>query len=106
MPEREALGVAPADLLAHAAHIESVADDVAAAKAAGDAVRMGAGAYGTLCTIVPVLVDALQVKVVDGLDAAVGSLHDTGQRLRDSAADYRATDEGNSAAIAQAGPSR
>jgi hypothetical protein len=93
MSSGDGIGVSPTDLAAHAGHVEAIGDRVATAKQAGDAVRLGAGAYGKLCTMMPVLLDGLQSLVVDGIDAASHSLHDTGQRLRTAAAGYQAADE-------------
>jgi hypothetical protein len=85
--------VRPAELLAHATQIETIAGRVATAQQAGDAVRIGAGAYGMLCTIVPVLLGELQGLVVDGIGTAAQSLDDSGARLRTAAGRYEATDE-------------
>jgi hypothetical protein len=42
---------------------------------------------------VPVLLGGLQDMVVDGIDAAAHSLHDTGGRLRTAAEGYRTADD-------------
>ena len=86
------IGVRPADLTAHAGHIEAIADRMATARQAGDAVRAGAGAYGQLCVMVPVLLGALQDVLVGAISAAADSLHDTGGRLRTAADAYETTD--------------
>jgi hypothetical protein len=87
------VGVHPADLIAHAAHIEAIGDQVATARQAGGAVRAGTGAYGQLCVMVPVMLGALQDVLLDGIGAAANSLHDTGSRLREAAGAYEVTDE-------------
>ncbi|GAA1817475.1 ESX-1 secretion-associated protein [Planosporangium flavigriseum] len=97
MPAGDGIDVSPSDLVAHAGHVEGIADQIATAKQAGDAVRMGAGAYGKLCTIVPVLINGLQGVLVDGIDTAAHSLRDTGQRLRIAADGYRSADENSRA---------
>jgi hypothetical protein len=81
-------GVTPAALVDHAARIESLAGDVATAKQAGDQVQLGAGAYGQLCTIVPMIVGFLQGLVIGGLDDATASLRHTGEQLRSVAHAY------------------
>ena len=86
-------GVRHADLVAHASQVEAIADRVTTAQQAGAAVRAGAGAYGQLCFQVPIMLGALQDVLVDGLAKAADSLHDTGARLRATAADYAAADE-------------
>ncbi len=88
----EQLGVRPADLVAHAGRVEAAGDRVATAARAGAAARAGGDAYGKLCVIVPVMLNALQDVLVDGIDAAAESLRDTGSRLRATAADYDASD--------------
>jgi hypothetical protein len=87
------VGVRPADLMAHAGHIEAIGDQVATARQAGDAVRAGAGVYGQLCVMVPVLLGALQDVLVGGISTAADSLHDTGGRLRAAAQAYESTDQ-------------
>jgi hypothetical protein len=89
----DGIDVTPADLVTHAGHLEGVADQVATARQAGDAVRLGATAYGRLCPIVPALLDGLQGQLTGGLDAASRTLRDTGGRLRRAADGYRSADE-------------
>jgi hypothetical protein len=93
MPAGDGIGVSSSDLVAHAGHVEGLADQIATAKQAGDAVRPSMAAYGKLCTIVPVLLGGLQGLLVDGIDAAAHSLRDTSGRLRTAADGYRSTDE-------------
>ena len=87
------IGVRPADLTAHAGRIEAIGDRVATARQAGDVVRAGAGAYGQLCVMVPVMLGVLQDLLIGGIGAAAGSLHDTGDRLRTAADAYETTDQ-------------
>jgi hypothetical protein len=93
MPGDDAVNVTPAELTAHAAHIDEIAARVTVAQQAGENVRMGTAAYGQLCTIVPILVDNLQRMVVDGIEAAAASLHDSGARLRSAAGGYETADQ-------------
>ena len=86
------VGVRHAELVTHAGHIESVGDRVSTAASAGAAVRAGNGAYGKLCVMVPVMLNALQDVLVDGINSAAESLRDTGLRLRTTASDYEAAD--------------
>jgi uncharacterized protein YukE len=87
------LGVRHAELVAHAGHVETIADQVRTAAQAGSSVRAGGDAYGKLCVMVPVMLNALQDVLVDGINAAAESLHDTGARLRTTASDYETTDQ-------------
>lgn len=89
----EQFGVRPADLVAHAGHVEAVGDRVANAGSAGAAVRAGAGAYGQLCSMVPVLLNGLHDVLIDGIGVAAQSLRDTGGRLRTVAGEYEGVDD-------------
>ncbi len=89
--------VCPADLVTHAGHVEALADTVTTAEQAGKVVRLDAGAYGKLCTVVPILLGVLQDMVTGGIDAAAQSLHGTGERLRAVACGYESADEASAA---------
>jgi hypothetical protein len=97
MASGDELRVRPADLITHAAHIEALADAVSTARQAGEVVRLDGGAYGKLCWIVPALLDGLQGTIFSGMNAAVHSLHDTGERLRSVAQGYESTDTASAA---------
>jgi hypothetical protein len=86
------VGVRHAELVTHAGHVEAIGDRISMAASAGASVRAGNDAYGKLCVMVPVMLNALQDVLVDGINAAAGSLHDTGVRLRATASDYETTD--------------
>lgn len=85
--------VRPEDLLAHARTVDAIAAEVETARQAGDAVRVGASAYGQLCGFVPALLDHFQGAIVDGMGVAAQSLHETAQRLRQSSETYQAADD-------------
>jgi hypothetical protein len=86
------VGVRHAELVTHAGHVEAVGDRVSTAASAGASVRAGNHAYGKLCVMVPVMLNALQDVLIDGINAAAESLHDTGARLRTTASEYETTD--------------
>ena len=90
MPDH--VGVRHAELTTHAGNVEAIADRVSTAASAGAAVRAGSDAYGKLCVMVPVMLNALQDVLVDGIRSAAESLHDTGTRLRTTAVEYETTD--------------
>ncbi|MFG1608750.1 type VII secretion target [Actinoplanes sp. NPDC049265] len=96
-------GVRPGDLVAHAATVEEIAGRVDTAAQAGAATRAGNEAYGKLCVMVPMLLNVLQDRLVDGIGAAAESLRGTGSRLRVTAADYEAADEDNASGVRSAG---
>jgi Excreted virulence factor EspC, type VII ESX diderm len=87
------LGVRHADLVTHAGHVENIAGKVTTAAEAGSTVRAGGEAYGKLCVMVPVMLNALQDVLIDGINAAAESLQDTGARLRTTATEYETTDQ-------------
>jgi hypothetical protein len=89
----DAMAVVAADLVSHAGHVESIAQRVTTAADAARSTHAGPEAYGRLCVMVPILLNSLQSIVVDGIDSAAQSLHDTGGRLRSAAAAYGAVDE-------------
>lgn len=103
MSAGDRIAVTPADLVSHAGHVQAVAAAVATARQAGAATRPGPEAYGRLCTIVPMLLGALQDMVVGGIDAAADSLTDTAGRLRAAADGYTSADQRSAAGVRRAG---
>jgi hypothetical protein len=93
MAQPDDLGVLPGAVVVHSGHVDTVADQIAVACEAGRTVRVDQNAYGQLCTIVPVMVNALQDLVLEAIDTAHGSLHETADRLRTAAGVYQQTDE-------------
>jgi hypothetical protein len=81
-----------AALVSHAGEVDRIGDGLTSAVRAGEAVRIGIGAYGRLCQFVPVLLNGLQQAMVEGMAAAAESVHDTADRLRSVAAAYDAAD--------------
>lgn len=80
------------DLVSHAGEVDRIGDGLTVAAQAGEAVQVDAGAYGRLCQVVPALLDALQLAMVDGMHAAATSAHETAASLRSVAASYDAAD--------------
>jgi hypothetical protein len=89
---RDQVGVRSTELITHGRAVEAIADRVSTAASAGAAVRAGGEAYGQLCVMVPVMLNALQEVLVDGIRSAAASLHDIGARLAMTAAEYDTTD--------------
>jgi hypothetical protein len=92
VPAGEGIQVVPADLAAHAGHLDGVSDALAVARQAGASVCLGTDAYGQLCGLMPVLLDQVQRVLVDGVDAAARSVGDSADRLRTVAARYQEAD--------------
>jgi hypothetical protein len=93
------VAVRRSELTAHVGRVESIGADVTTAARAAGAVRAGGDAYGTLCVLVPIALNAVQDILVDGISAAADSLRDTGRRLRTTAQDYDAADRRRRAAF-------
>ena len=83
----------------HAGRVESIGADVSAAARAVGAVRAGGDAYGRLCVLVPIALNAVQDVLVDGISVAAGSLRDTSRLLRTTAQEYDAADRRRRAAF-------
>jgi hypothetical protein len=84
----EGIHVTSADLVRHAGNLDGITGALAAARQAGQATRLDAGAYGQLCQMVPALLDGLQHLIVDGIGTAADSVRDTAARVRTAAAGY------------------
>jgi len=81
--------VSPDDLDAHARRVEAIAGELQDARDLGAAARLDPGSYGSLCTAVPVLLAALQDKILDGTVGAADSLRAGASRLHAAANGYR-----------------
>jgi hypothetical protein len=73
-------GVTPSALVDHAGRTEALADEVITAKQAGDQLQLSGGAYGQLCTLVPMVIGFLQGLVISGLDDAAQSVKHAGEQ--------------------------
>jgi hypothetical protein len=80
-------------LSAHGNSLEQIASHVTSAKNAGDSVRLGPNAYGEFCTLVPMIIGALQGVVTEGLSDAVQSLHDARDQIRATGKMYEEAEE-------------
>jgi hypothetical protein len=67
-------------------------DGLASAARAGQSVQTDTGAYGRLCQFVPALLNDLQQSMVEGMNTAAGSVHDTADAVRSVAASYDTAD--------------
>lgn len=99
MPASDRVEVAPGDLTRHGGRLDGIADALNTAQQAGQAVRLGAGAYGQLCAFVPALLDGLQRDLVDGIETAARSVRDTAGRIRLAAGGYDGADGRSAAAL-------
>ena len=77
----------------HAGSVDAVAAAVEQAKAAGAQVKLGRGAYGQLCQLIPTLIDPIQQLGIDALTEAGSTLTTTAGSLRTAAGQYSGTDD-------------
>jgi hypothetical protein len=95
MSDPGAFQVDSASLVSHAGEVDTIGDGLtsaAQAAQAGQTVQTDTGAYGQLCQFVPALLNGLQQSMVDGMNTAAGSAHDTADALRSVAASYDTAD--------------
>jgi len=84
----EDLRVNAEHLRTHGAQLDRIGDRVEKARSAGDAVRLGADAYGQFCAVVPAIIGALQSVLNDVLVDARNSLFGSANQIRASAQLY------------------
>ncbi|MEU4216893.1 type VII secretion target [Actinoplanes sp. NPDC026623] len=94
--DRGGFEVNSATLVSHADRIDTIGDGLTAAGQAGQTAQTDTGAYGQLCQFVPALLNGLQQEMIDGMNTAAGSAHETADALRSVAAAYDSAD-GNAA---------
>jgi hypothetical protein len=94
MSDPGAFQVNSASLVSHAGEVDAIGDGIASAAQAGQSIQTDAGAYGRLCQFVPALLNGLQQGMVEGMDTAAGSAHDTAEALRSVAGSYDTADGG------------
>lgn len=92
MSKPDGFGVEPDDVTVHAGRLDRIADGIATATDAARYVQLHPEAYGQICSFVPAILNDLTTPLIDGLQTAVDSLHDTSARLRKTAAAYLTAD--------------
>jgi hypothetical protein len=92
MSDSGAFQVNSASLVSHAGEVDTIGDGLTSAAQAGRSIQTDTGAYGRLCQFVPALLNGLQESMVDAMNTAAGSAHDTADALRSVAASYDSTD--------------
>lgn len=84
--------VSPDDLTNHAVTVTNIADEVAVALQAAQAVEFDSQAYGLFCQALPAMMLPIEEIIQSALRGEGESLTDSGQRLRKAADNYRSTD--------------
>lgn len=85
--------VVPEDLIAHASHLDGITDRLNTAVSAAKTVSMDDSAYGLLCAFLPPIVNPMEDKGIEALDAAVEGVSITAGNVRTAAESYREVDE-------------
>jgi hypothetical protein len=96
--DKSGFRVHPAALERHAGLVDDVAGIVEQARDAGASVLVGSGAYGVLCTFLPLLLEPAQRQTVDTLAEAATALRTTANAVRTAAGSYARLDDGNATA--------
>jgi hypothetical protein len=91
-PTGDGFAVPTAALTAHAATVDTIAEETTLAGQAGDQVRLGGDAYGRLCQTLPMLLNPLGGLLVDAARETGAALHETARLLRTAAGAYAGTD--------------
>ncbi|PXY29013.1 ESX-1 secretion-associated protein [Prauserella sp. PE36] len=88
-----AFEVVPEDLVAHASHLDGITDRLRVAVSAAQTVSMDDSAYGLLCSFLPPVVNPMEEKGLEALDAAVEGVTVTADNVRKAADTYRESDK-------------
>jgi Excreted virulence factor EspC, type VII ESX diderm len=81
------------ELTAHSGHLEELGDRLATALDAARIASMGDEAYGLLCGFVPPIVNPMETKAVDAIQAAMDGMRATADNVRTTARQYTERDE-------------
>jgi hypothetical protein len=87
--------VLPEELAAHAGHVGGLSDRLNTALDAANAVSMGDGAYGVLCSFLPPIINPVTTSGTDAIGAAVEGMGVTSDEIRGAVSSYEASDEAN-----------
>ena len=81
------------DLTTHAGHLDELCDRIDTAIQAARVASMSDEAYGVLCSFLPPIVNPLEEEGVGSLRSAGEGLEHIAHNVRQSATEYRDTDE-------------
>ncbi|ONI92755.1 ESX-1 secretion-associated protein [Saccharothrix sp. ALI-22-I] len=87
--------VEPAELRAHASHLDGLTDRLTAAVDAANTVLFGDSAYGVVCSFLPPLLNTTLREAAETLRASVEGMAATADDLRATALTYDEQDEAN-----------
>ncbi|MEV6343709.1 type VII secretion target [Actinoplanes sp. NPDC051851] len=98
------MSATPGELRRHAAHLETIAQDLGAAHRAAGRTAPAPDSYGRLCVMVPDLLVRLQTPLTEALEAAAGAIARTASSVHGAAESYELTDEDAAGALRHDGP--
>jgi len=88
--------VVPDELRSHASHLDGLLDRLSTAVSAANTVSMADDAYGLLCSFLPPIINPMEEKGIEALQAAVEGVGTTAENVRTTATQYQESDETNS----------
>lgn len=95
---------APDELRRHAAHLDTVTDELEHARSAGDGAGITPDAYGHLCAVVPVLLEQVRSPLAAAIGAAARATGDSAEAVRRAADEYQRADEAAAESLLTGGP--
>lgn len=87
----------------HALRVQQVADDIATAQSAAGTTNLHGGAFGVLCSFLPLFVSSVDQAAREALDAVKLATDATVTGLGNMAREFEATDDRVVASMQQAG---
>lgn len=94
--------VVPEELVTHASHLDAVMDRLRDVISAANTVSMSDDAYGLLCSFLPPIINPMEEKGIEALQAAVEGVGTTAENVRTTATQYQDSDETNAQAFNRA----
>lgn len=87
------------DLVAHASHLDGLADRLGTAVSAAKTASMSDDAYGLICLFLPPVINPMEEEGVSALEAAAEGFSALASNVKTTATEYQDTDENNSRAL-------
>jgi hypothetical protein len=88
--------VVPEELRAHSSHLDGLMDRLRDTISAANTVSMADDAYGLLCAFMPPIINPMEQKGMEALEAAAEGVKTTADNVRATATQYQESDETNS----------
>ncbi|WP_158890972.1 type VII secretion target [Amycolatopsis anabasis] len=98
----DAYEVTPEELRAHGSHLDGLVDRLHTAASAAKTVSMADDAYGLLCAFLPPIINPMEQKAREALDAAAEGVSTNADAIRSAATSYDNEENTNKAPFAAA----